>query len=169
MYCARSEVVLADDIIIVDWSFEISSHLFQPSTPGESARMHFSRYEPQWRVCISVSASRFALPRLASLYTCELHQWVYLISSNSTSADSYPLLKNNLSTVATLASYSYKYAVEADGDAPRWAGDGGGWRLLSCTQRSAFCQDLLLSLIHISEPTRQAEISYAVFCLKKKI
>src|SRR5674476_187241 len=26
---------------------------------------------------------------------------------------------------------------------------------------------LELSLIHISEPTRQAEISYAVFCLKK--
>ena len=25
-----------------------------------------------------------------------------------------------------------------------------------------------LSLIHISEPTRQAEISYAVLCLKKK-
>eukprot|EP01017_Pseudomicrothorax_dubius_P040067 TRINITY_DN6223_c0_g5_i1.p1 TRINITY_DN6223_c0_g5~~TRINITY_DN6223_c0_g5_i1.p1 ORF type:complete len:119 (+),score=2.75 TRINITY_DN6223_c0_g5_i1:81-437(+) len=28
--------------------------------------------------------------------------------------------------------------------------------------------DNKLSLIHISEPTRQAEISYAVFCLKKK-
>ena len=28
--------------------------------------------------------------------------------------------------------------------------------------------DESLSLIHISEPTRQAEISYAVFCLKKK-
>ena len=28
---------------------------------------------------------------------------------------------------------------------------------------------IILSLIHISEPTRQAEISYAVFCLKKKI
>ena len=28
--------------------------------------------------------------------------------------------------------------------------------------------DPVLSLIHISEPTRQAEISYAVFCLKKK-
>ena len=28
--------------------------------------------------------------------------------------------------------------------------------------------ELVLSLIHISEPTRQAEISYAVFCLKKK-
>ena len=25
-----------------------------------------------------------------------------------------------------------------------------------------------LSLIHISEPTRHAQISYAVFCLKKK-
>ena len=29
-------------------------------------------------------------------------------------------------------------------------------------------KQLDLSLIHISEPTRQAEISYAVFCLKKK-
>src|SRR5665213_4005148 len=33
------------------------------------------------------------------------------------------------------------------------------------TDRSALKD---LSLIHISEPTRQAEISYAVFCLKKK-
>src|SRR5665213_3789439 len=31
-----------------------------------------------------------------------------------------------------------------------------------------FNMDHRLSLIHISEPTRQAEISYAVFCLKKK-
>ena len=31
-----------------------------------------------------------------------------------------------------------------------------------------FHQGTNLSLIHISEPTRQAEISYAVFCLKKK-
>src|SRR5665213_3734544 len=29
-------------------------------------------------------------------------------------------------------------------------------------------EPMYLSLIHISEPTRQAEISYAVFCLKKK-
>ena len=28
-------------------------------------------------------------------------------------------------------------------------------------------EEISLSLIHISEPTRQAEISYAVFCLKK--
>src|SRR5665213_4047616 len=33
-------------------------------------------------------------------------------------------------------------------------------------QGGIFIQNL--SLIHISEPTRQAEISYAVFCLKKK-
>ena len=30
-------------------------------------------------------------------------------------------------------------------------------------------RDLGLSLIHISEPTRLRRISYAVFCLKKKI
>ena len=34
--------------------------------------------------------------------------------------------------------------------------------------RGAETEDAYLSLIHISEPTRQAEISYAVFCLKKK-
>ena len=35
---------------------------------------------------------------------------------------------------------------------------------------AVFClkKKTMLSLIHISEPTRQAEISYAVFCLKKK-
>eukprot|EP00658_Telonema_sp_P-2_P009080 TRINITY_DN13433_c0_g1_i3.p1 TRINITY_DN13433_c0_g1~~TRINITY_DN13433_c0_g1_i3.p1 ORF type:complete len:107 (-),score=39.26 TRINITY_DN13433_c0_g1_i3:13-333(-) len=30
------------------------------------------------------------------------------------------------------------------------------------------CLSVLLSLIHISEPTRLLSISYAVFCLKKK-
>ena len=34
--------------------------------------------------------------------------------------------------------------------------------------KTSFAAALALSLIHISEPTRQAEISYAVFCLKKK-
>eukprot|EP00658_Telonema_sp_P-2_P028458 TRINITY_DN21801_c0_g1_i2.p1 TRINITY_DN21801_c0_g1~~TRINITY_DN21801_c0_g1_i2.p1 ORF type:complete len:116 (-),score=24.89 TRINITY_DN21801_c0_g1_i2:55-402(-) len=33
---------------------------------------------------------------------------------------------------------------------------------------SAFDLALVLSLIHISEPTRLLSISYAVFCLKKK-
>src|SRR5674476_1098362 len=39
---------------------------------------------------------------------------------------------------------------------PQGFGKNGAWKYLK------------LSLIHISEPTRQAEISYAVFCLKKK-
>src|SRR5674476_259181 len=38
-------------------------------------------------------------------------------------------------------------------------------RRMTLTGNDAIC---MLSLIHISEPTRQAEISYAVFCLKKK-
>src|SRR5674476_1043317 len=42
---------------------------------------------------------------------------------------------------------------------------------IACADRLANTPGILLvilSLIHISEPTRQAEISYAVFCLKKK-
>ena len=42
---------------------------------------------------------------------------------------------------------------------------GGGWERRSPEDTAALSR---LSLIHISEPTRQAEISYAVFCLKKK-
>src|SRR5678810_1304935 len=34
--------------------------------------------------------------------------------------------------------------------------------------KAHYPEHFYLSLIHISEPTRQAEISYAVFCLKKK-
>src|SRR5428012_17231 len=32
----------------------------------------------------------------------------------------------------------------------------------------SLCPSVMLSLIHISEPTRLGMISYAVFCLKKK-
>src|SRR5665647_21322 len=35
-----------------------------------------------------------------------------------------------------------------------------------CKKKSE--QEVTLSLIHISEPTRRTPISYAVFCLKKK-
>src|SRR5674476_1262522 len=42
-------------------------------------------------------------------------------------------------------------------------------RCWSCRQRTeSLRKHPNLSLIHISEPTSQAEISYAVFCLKKK-
>ena len=50
------------------------------------------------------------------------------------------------------------------------ADDGGGTAI--CLVHDGLInpmfRDRSLSLIHISEPTRQAEISYAVFCLKKK-
>ena len=40
--------------------------------------------------------------------------------------------------------------------------------LVGATTRSGLLTAPLLSLIHISEPTRRTPISYAVFCLKKK-
>eukprot|EP00831_Metopus_contortus_P077968 TRINITY_DN7446_c0_g1_i1.p1 TRINITY_DN7446_c0_g1~~TRINITY_DN7446_c0_g1_i1.p1 ORF type:complete len:188 (-),score=8.05 TRINITY_DN7446_c0_g1_i1:18-581(-) len=40
--------------------------------------------------------------------------------------------------------------------------------ILYCDVDMICCQHLILSLIHISEPTRPLYISYAVFCLKKK-
>src|SRR5665213_1020187 len=43
--------------------------------------------------------------------------------------------------------------------------DAGGTRYGNLERTAVL---FYLSLIHISEPTRQAEISYAVFCLKKK-
>ena len=42
------------------------------------------------------------------------------------------------------------------------------WRELHYAEHELLANVSILSLIHISEPTRQAEISYAVFCLKKK-
>ena len=41
--------------------------------------------------------------------------------------------------------------------------------LQGITISTTFCRssDMVLSLIHISEPTRRTPISYAVFCLKK--
>src|SRR5678809_437625 len=41
------------------------------------------------------------------------------------------------------------------------------WQLYDELCQHAGAVLVVLSLIHISEPTRQAEISYAVFCLKK--
>src|SRR5678809_1591073 len=43
-----------------------------------------------------------------------------------------------------------------------------GMRATFAGLQTSFGMFTSLSLIHISEPTRQAEISYAVFCLKKK-
>src|SRR5450759_2203855 len=50
--------------------------------------------------------------------------------------------------------HSYARFGEGDSWPRRWA--------------QLYCDRSLLSLIHISEPTRLGMISYAVFCLKKK-
>ena len=42
------------------------------------------------------------------------------------------------------------------------------WKMVTLARALDMKVMVGLSLIHISEPTRQAEISYAVFCLKKK-
>src|SRR5660398_294634 len=46
--------------------------------------------------------------------------------------------------------------------------DGPECSYLRDTIPAVFLSHILLSLIHISEPTRLRRISYAVFCLKKK-
>ena len=44
----------------------------------------------------------------------------------------------------------------------------GEARIVDIANKLGIAQATALSLIHISEPTRLALISYAVFCLKKK-
>ena len=43
------------------------------------------------------------------------------------------------------------------------------WKFSRFTRKREHAVAFKLSLIHISEPTRRTPISYAVFCLKKKI
>src|SRR5678809_1428286 len=61
---------------------------------------------------------------------------------------------HNLPEVIPIADSDYIYAAVAEE-----TGLAGGAVIILAI--------IILSLIHISEPTRQAEISYAVFCLKK--
>ena len=52
-----------------------------------------------------------------------------------------------------------------------WKPKNGEPRVLPIYQSTTFkyeSSEQMLSLIHISEPTRRTPISYAVFCLKKK-
>src|SRR5674476_584113 len=63
----------------------------------------------------------------------------------------------------------YTKSFREDAKAVRWECDGSPEFTLEETEKETRGTDIVLylSLIHISEPTRQAEISYAVFCLKK--
>ena len=57
-------------------------------------------------------------------------------------------------------------AEQPDKKALLWTNDKGESRQFSFAEMKRYTD--MLSLIHISEPTRRTPISYAVFCLKKK-
>ena len=67
------------------------------------------------------------------------------------------------STIANTNSAPVRIAGKAQ-DLPNL-----GQRLGDLPQAGGGLQPAALSLIHISEPTRPYSISYAVFCLKKKL
>ena len=74
-------------------------------------------------------------------------------------SDPLPIPQHSFGVYATASTPSAAFRTLAD---PQ------GKAMLVALKPSLTQADVLLSLIHISEPTRQAEISYAVFCLKKK-
>ena len=65
--------------------------------------------------------------------------------------------------------YDVEIELQKDGKTVDIVKSYAGMRKIALERKDGKpCIYLNLSLIHISEPTRQAEISYAVFCLKKK-
>src|SRR5674476_511326 len=77
-----------------------------------------------------------------------------------------PANETTLATVAQASSADVERAVVAARRAydTVWSKTSGAQRAKYLFRIARLIQEL--SLIHISEPTRQAEISYAVFCLK---
>ena len=73
----------------------------------------------------------------------------------------YTISNEKLTLVVSSKGGEFQSVKDAEGQEYLWQGDAATW-----TDRGPNL--FPLSLIHISEPTRQAEISYAVFCLKKK-
>src|SRR5680860_1825245 len=100
------------------------------------------------------------------------------------SADDLAAIEETLEILGTPGAAEAIREGQADADVGRFVDNdevksryGVAWasttRSGSPLAQSATCSDcrrrslLLLSLIHISEPTRRTPISYAVFCLKK--
>ena len=69
---------------------------------------------------------------------------------------------------AATAQQEKMTACNAEATTKALKGDERKAFMSGCLKAGAPAGGKALSLIHISEPTRQAEISYAVFCLKKK-
>src|SRR5678809_1629217 len=72
------------------------------------------------------------------------------------------------STLDRSSAASDVYKRQAPPSARSWRASRRSGRRPGGTPPASSRSPPPLSLIHISEPTRQAEISYAVFCLKKK-
>src|SRR5678809_766345 len=100
----------------------------------------------------------------------------YMSSTTMHMSPGVPIMKSKDLVNWKLVSYAYDTLVDNDAmnlNNGKSTYGRGSWA--SCIRYhngtyyvSTFAQTSGLSLIHISEPTRQAEISYAVFCLKKK-
>ena len=71
-----------------------------------------------------------------------------------------------------IGQYSVDFQHQINGDVEVYLPDGAESKDLLLEVREGWSTDIVmlyvLSLIHISEPTRRVVISYAVFCLKKK-
>ena len=76
----------------------------------------------------------------------------------------YTRLSQSLFEASIRSAYTRRFREKgAQAEGVFWAS-----RLSQQARFEQVLQDMKLSLIHISEPTRHLRISYAVFCLKKK-
>ena len=85
----------------------------------------------------------------------------------------FELLQMEIEALRLLAGIEERDLIIVDNGSEdglrQWLEERPGMNYLICDEGGeSYSAIVNLSLIHISEPTRQAEISYAVFCLKKK-
>ena len=83
-------------------------------------------------------------------------------------AEMLELSRGAAPVVADRIGYSNVTFLEGAIEALDAPGDGGDPLVADASVDVVLSNCVLLSLIHISEPTRRRGISYAVFCLKKK-
>eukprot|EP00658_Telonema_sp_P-2_P051863 TRINITY_DN3997_c0_g1_i4.p1 TRINITY_DN3997_c0_g1~~TRINITY_DN3997_c0_g1_i4.p1 ORF type:complete len:133 (+),score=24.01 TRINITY_DN3997_c0_g1_i4:161-559(+) len=95
--------------------------------------------------------------------------WGSLRSTRHHGSDSLSVKEQRSQSCCTLLSTARPAPPDQDGVAAGRISQPVSWQGQSVSRSAIICgQGELLSLIHISEPTRLLSISYAVFCLKKK-
>ena len=102
----------------------------------------------------------------------QIADWVQGLAGSSELAQRYPAVAAAISggidnSMQACVSSVQLCQSRADCAAQR-AGRAAGKSAFQRGEEGVFAEEVLLSLIHISEPTRRTPISYAVFCLKKK-